>query len=121
MLWVLTSCCNICLRNFTWGGYSYVGNIESPALEDGQYVAGSEAVVILTTSTGIEIKRESTTTFPVAFNITGITGAEEGFIVIIYKVTIPGETTINENGEVVTSPETVEDRSIRRTVKFAKE
>ena len=101
--------------------YSFIGNIESPAAEDGQYVAGTEAVVILTTSAGVEIKRETTTTFPVSFNISGITGAEDGFIVIVYPVTIPGSTTINENGETVTTPETVEDRSIRRTVKFAKE
>ena len=101
--------------------YSFIGNIESPAAEDGQYVAGTEAVVILTTSTGVEIKRETTTTFPVSFNVSGITGAEDGFIVIVYPVTIPGSTTTNENGETVTTPETVEDRTIRRTVKFAKE
>ena len=101
--------------------YSFVGNIESPAAEDGQYVAGTPAVVILTTSAGIEIKRETTSTFPVSFNVSGITGAEDGFIVIVYPVTIPGGTTTNENGEVVAVPDTVEDRTIRRTVKFAKE
>lgn len=101
--------------------YSFIGNIESPAAEDAQYVAGTEAVVILTTSTGIEIKRETTSTFPVSFNVSGIKGAEDGFIVIVYPVTIPGSTTTNENGEVVVTPDTVEDRSIRRTVKFAKE
>ena len=101
--------------------YSFIGNIESPSAEDEQYVAGTEAVVILTTSAGVEIKRETTTTFPVSFNISGITGAEDGFIVIVYPVTIPGDTITNENGEIVTTPETVEDRSIRRTVKFAKE
>ena len=101
--------------------YSFIGNIESPAAEDGQYVAGTPAVVILTTSTGVEIKRETTSTFPVSFNVSGIKGAEDGYIVIVYPVTIPGSTTTNENGEVVTTPETVEDRSIRRTVKFAKE
>ena len=101
--------------------YSFIGNIESPAAEDAQYVAGTEAVVILTTSVGVEIKRETTTTFPVSFNVSGIKGAEDGFIVIVYPVTIPGSTTTNENGEVVVTPDTVEDRSIRRTVKFAKE
>ncbi len=101
--------------------YSFVGNIESPAAEDGQYVAGTPAVVILTTNAGIEIKRETTSTFPVSFNVSGITGAEDGFIVIVYPVTIPGGTTTNENGEVVPVPDTVEDRTIRRTVKFAKE
>ena len=101
--------------------YSFIGNIESPAAEDAQYVAGTEAVVILTTSEGIEIKRETTSTFPVSFNVSGIKGAEDGFIVIVYPVTIPGSTMTNENGETVVTPDTVEDRSIRRTVKFAKE
>lgn len=101
--------------------YSFIGNIESPAAEDAQYVAGTEAVVILTTAEGVEIKRETTSTFPVSFNVSGIKGAESGFIVIVYPVTIPGSTTTNENGENVVTPDTIEDRSIRRTVKFAKE
>ena len=101
--------------------YSFVGNIESPAAEDGQYAAGTDTIVILTTSAGIEIKRETTQTFPVSFNVSGITGAEDGFIYLIYNVTTPGSSTTNENGEVVTTPETVEERTIRRSVKFAKE
>ena len=101
--------------------YSFVGNIESPAAEDAQYVAGTSAIVILTTNTGIEIKRETTTTFPVAFNVSGITGAEDGLVYIIYNVTIPGSTSTNENGEVVTTPETIEERTVRRSVKFSKE
>lgn len=101
--------------------YSFIGNIESPAAEDAQYVAGTQTVVILTTSAGVELKRETTSTFPVPFNVSGIKGAEDGFIVIVYTVTIPGSTTTNENGETVVTPDTVEERTIRRTVKFAKE
>ena len=86
-----------------------------------QYVAGTSAIVILTTNTGVEIKRETTTTFPVAFNVSGIADAEEGLVYIIYNVTTPGSTSTNENGEVVTTPETVEERTVRRSVKFAKE
>ena len=101
--------------------YNFMGNIESPAAEDGQYVPGTDTIVILTTSAGVEIKRETTSTFPVSFNVSGITGAEDGFIYLIYNVTTPGSSTTNENGEVVTTPETVEERTIRRSVKFAKE
>ena len=101
--------------------YSFIGNIESPAAEDGQYAAGTDTIVILTTSAGVEIKRETTQTFPVSFNVSGITGAEDGFIYLIYNVTTPGSSTTNENGEVITTPETVEERTIRRSVKFAKE
>jgi len=101
--------------------YNFIGNIESPAAEDGQYVPGTDTIVILTTSAGVEIKRETTSTFPVSFNVSGITGAEDGFIYLIYNVTTPGSSTTNENGEVVVIPETVEERTIRRSVKFAKE
>ncbi len=101
--------------------YSFVGNIEGPGAEDAQYVAGTPAIVILTTNTGIELKRETTSTFPVSFNVSGITGAEDGLVYIIYNVTTPGTTSTNENGEVITTPETVEERQVRRSVKFAKE
>lgn len=101
--------------------YSFIGNIESPAAEDAQYAAGTDTVVILTTSAGVEIKRETTQTFPVSFNVSGITGAEDGFIYLIYNVVTPGSSTTNENGEVITTPETVEERTVRRSVKFAKE
>ncbi len=101
--------------------YSFVGNIESPVAEDDQYVAGSSATVVLTTSDGRELKREITTTFPVAFNISGISGAEDGTITIIYNVNIPGSTTTNEAGETVVVPEKNEERKVSRTVKFAKE
>ncbi len=101
--------------------YSFIGNIESPAAEDAQYVPGTDTIVILTTSAGAEIKRETTSTFPVSFNVSGITGAEDGFIYLIYNVTTPGSSTTNENGEVVTTPETIEERTIRRSVKFVKE
>ena len=101
--------------------YSFVGNIEGPGAEDAQYAAGTPAIVILTTNTGVELKRETTSTFPVAFNVSGITGAEDGLVYIIYNVTIPGSTSTNENGEVITTPETVEERQVRRSVKFAKE
>jgi len=101
--------------------YSFVGNIESPAAEDAQYVPGTDTIVILTTSAGVEIKRETTQNFPVSFNVSGITGAEDGFIYLIYNVVTPGSSSTNENGEVITTPETVEERTVRRSVKFAKE
>jgi len=101
--------------------YSFVGSIESPAAEDSQYVLGTNTTVILQTSAGIELKRETTTTFPLTFNVTGISDAEDGIITIVYTVTIPGSTTTNENGETVVTPEIIEERSVKRTVKFAKE
>lgn len=101
--------------------YSFIGNIESPAAEDDAYVAGSQATVILSTSAGVEIKRETTTTFPVSLNISGISGAEDGVIAIVYTVTIKGQTTTDADGNPVVAPDTQEERVVHRPVKFAKE
>ena len=97
--------------------YFYVGNIESPGSEDSEYAPGSEATVILSTLEGIELKRETVTSFPVSMNITGITGSGDGVITIIYNVTIPGQLT--EDG--VVSESTTEERTVRRSVKFQEE
>ena len=101
--------------------YYFMGNIESPVAEDDAYVEGSPATVILTTSQGAEIKRETTATFPVSFNISGIAGAQDGVISIVYNVTIPGQIITNEDGTQTQAPDTQEERVIHRPVKFAKE
>ena len=101
--------------------YFYVGNIESPGSEDSEYAPGSEATVILSTLEGIELKRETVTSFPVSMNITGITGSGDGVITIIYNVTIPGTTSTDGEGNIVTSEATTEERTVRRSVKFSEE
>jgi len=98
--------------------YFYVGNVESPGNEDEEYVPGSEATVILSTIDGLELKKETVTSFPVPLNITGITGSGEGVIEIQYKVSVPGTTVTDDNGnEIVTEP-VEEERSVKRAVKF---
>lgn len=98
--------------------YFYVGNVESPGNEDDEYIPGSEAVVILSTIDGLELKKETVTSFPVPLNITGITGSGDGVIEIQYKVSIPGTTVIDDSGnEIVTEP-VEEERSVKRAVKF---
>ncbi len=101
--------------------YSYIGNIESPTVEDGDYVSGTEATIILTTKEGVELKRETTSTFPVSMNISGIADSDSGVVSIIYKVTIPGTTTTDENGNMIDIPSTTEERTITRTVTFTQE
>ncbi|MBP9996164.1 MAG: Stk1 family PASTA domain-containing Ser/Thr kinase [Lachnospiraceae bacterium] len=101
--------------------YSYAGNIESPNVEDSSYVPGTEATVILTTSTGVELKRETTTSFPVAMNISGISDCDSGVVTIIYTIEIPGSTTTGDDGEVIDVPSVTEERNITRTVQFTKE
>lgn len=101
--------------------YSFVGNIAGPGEEDADYVAGTETTVILSTSAGVEIYRTSASAFPLALNITGIKGAEDGVITFVYAVTLPGSTTTNEAGKIITIPGGTEERTISRAVRFAKE
>ncbi len=101
--------------------YSYIGNIESPSVEDSEYVSGTDCTVILTTNAGVELKREITSNFPVSMNISGIADSDSGVVSIIYKVTIPGTTTTDENGNIIDIPSTTEERTITRTVSFTKE
>jgi len=98
--------------------YFYVGNVESPGNEDEEYVPGSEATVILSTIDGMELKRETVTTFPVPLNITGITGSADGVIEIKYKVSIPGTNVTDGDGTVTTTEPVEEERSVKRAVKF---
>ena len=101
--------------------YSYVGNVESPAVEDSDYKAGSSCTVILSTTTGVELKRENTTTFPVSMNITGIPDCETGTVTIIYTVSVPGQTTTGEDGQIIETPAEDVERTVVRTITFTKE
>lgn len=101
--------------------YSFVGNIAGPSEEDGDYVEGTEVTVILASSSGQEIYRTSTTTFPLSMNVTGISGSQEGLVTFHYAVDIPETTTTDEEGNLVTLPGGREERSISRAVKFTKE
>ncbi len=101
--------------------YSFVGSIAGPGEEDGSYVSGTQTTVILTTSAGIEVYRTTASAFPLSMNVTGIRGAQDGHITFVYTVNLPETTTTNEAGEVVTIPGGVEERTVTRAVKFAKE
>lgn len=101
--------------------YSYVGNVESPYAEDKDYQAGTTCTIIVTTLSGVELKRETTSMFPVSMNISGIPDSEMGTVSILYTVNIPGSTTTNAAGEVVNIPSVSEERTIVRTVTFTKE
>ncbi len=101
--------------------YSFVGSISGPGEEDASYVSGTQTTVILTTSAGIEVYRTTASAFPLSLNVTGIRGAQEGNITFVYTVNLPETTTTNEAGEVITIPGGVEERTVTRAVKFAKE
>ena len=101
--------------------YSYVGNVESPSKEDGDYQNGTPCTVIVSTLTGVELKRETTTTFPVSMNITGIPDADRGIVSLVYTVNIPGSTMTNEDGEIVEIPAISDERTISRDITFTQE
>lgn len=101
--------------------YSFIGSIAGPGEEDENYTSGTDTTVILTAANGVELYRTTTAAFPLSMNITGIKGVEDGTITFLYRVTIPGSSVTNEAGETVTTEATTEDRSIQRSVKFAKE
>ena len=62
-------------------GYSCSYNISAPA----DYLAGTEAIIVLLDSAGNELQRYSTTTFPYAMVKTGIVGSESGVVTVTYQ------------------------------------
>lgn len=101
--------------------YSFVGSIAGPGEEDGDYASGTEVTVVLAASDGREIYRTTTTAFPLAMNVAGITGADSGLVTFFYYVDVPATTTTDEEGNVITIPGGREERNLSRAVKFAKE
>ncbi len=64
-------------------GFSCSYNISAPA----DYLAGTEAIIVLLDAAGNELQRYSTTTFPYAMVKTGITGSESGVVTVTYQKT----------------------------------
>ena len=101
--------------------YSFVGNVSGPGEEDGDYMPQTEVTVILASSSGEEIYRTVTNSFPLPLNVSGIRGTEDGLLTFHYVVDVPSTTTTDEQGNIVTLPGGREERSISRAVKFTKE
>ena len=98
--------------------YMYVENIESPALEDPDYVEGTQCVIVLTTASGTEIYRTATTSFPLPVNLLNIS-EPSGTLTLIYTVATEATTSTDPaTGEVTTVPGTTEERTISRAVTF---
>lgn len=100
--------------------YKYEANIESPALEDPSYVAGTSCVLYITTASGKEVHRTETGAFPYAVNVQGLTDAQ-GIITFEYDVQQPATTTTDENGETVTIPGAIERKMTQRVIQFTPE
>lgn len=101
--------------------YSFNASIESPILEDPQYRAGTSTRVQIMTAEGVSLADTTTTSFPMAVSYNGITGSGTGVITFTYQVTTDASVTQDDNGDMVTTPGTTEERVITRAVAFTPE
>lgn len=101
--------------------YSFNASIDSPALEDPQYKAGTNTRVVIATTEGVVLTDTTTTSFPMAVNYNGITGAGTGLIAFHYTVTTDAGVTQNEDGEMVSTLGGTEERTVTRPVTFTPE
>ena len=93
----------------------FAENIESPALEDPQYVEGTPCVLVVTTASGKELSRLSVASFPTPLNLFDIKDESTGVLTIIYNVTLESVTTTDPaTGETKVVPGGVEERTIQR-------
>jgi len=95
-------------------GTSYACNINVPAPAD--YQGGNATVVLSAADTGAILFNTTTSTFPVAINISGITTTDTGIVTISYSVPVNPPQT-DENGQTITSKVVAAEE----TVQFTKE
>lgn len=95
-------------------GATYACNINVAAPAD--YQGGNATVVLSAADTGTILFNTTTSTFPVAINISGITTSDTGIVTITYSVPVnPPET--DANGQTITSKVV----SSEQPVQFTKE
>ncbi|MDD2972828.1 MAG: Stk1 family PASTA domain-containing Ser/Thr kinase [Lachnospiraceae bacterium] len=95
-------------------GATYACNINVPAPAD--YQGGNATVVLSAADTGAILFNTTTSIFPVAINISGITTTDTGIVTISYSVPVNPPQT-DENGQTVTSKVVAAEE----TVPFTKE
>jgi serine/threonine-protein kinase len=101
--------------------YKYEEDITAPTVSEApDYVTGTKVRIQLVTDNGVSLKDTTVTAFPEPARFYGITSGS-GVIIFTYQVTIPGNTTTGDNGQVITTPSTTEERSFTRNVEFTRE
>ena len=103
--------------------YTYKCNmsVEAPTLEEApEYIVGTEVGIKLVTDSGQVLLETRTTTFPQAVNSYGINCAG-GTLTLTYQVISVGTVTIDSEGNEITTPGSIEEKTITRRVEFVRE
>ena len=103
--------------------YTYKCNIsvEAPSLEEApEYIVGTEVAIKLVTDSGQVLLETKTTTFPQAINSYGINSAG-GTLTLTYQVISLGTVTVDEQGNEIANPGSVEEKTVTRRVEFTRE
>ncbi len=101
--------------------YRYVADIESPALEDQEYVSGTPVTLHFVTSDMSYDREWTVSSFPDRANFTGLT-QPTGTLTLTYTVATAQTSTIDpETGEERITPASTETREQRRSLTFTPE
>jgi serine/threonine-protein kinase len=101
--------------------YKYEEDITAPTVAEApDYVTGTKVHIQLVTDDGVVLKDTTVSAFPEPARFYGITSGS-GVITFTYQVTIPGNTTTGDDGQIVTTPSATEERKFTRTVEFTRE
>ncbi|MDR0963801.1 MAG: protein kinase, partial [Clostridium sp.] len=101
--------------------FRYEGAIEAPTMgEAPDYVSGTPVGVKFIADDGTVLKDATISLFPEPFYIYGM-NASGGTITLVYQATLPATSIVNNEGELVTVPGEVVDKTIQRRVEFTPE
>lgn len=102
--------------------YRFSDSITQPSQEeDPNYKSGTMVTVTLMADDGTQLMSTQTASFPVAQqNITGIK-IDTGYILLQYQNVTDATSVTDENGNMTTIEGTVENKEIRRAVRFIQE
>lgn len=101
--------------------YKLNASIAAPTTEEAKdYVPGTNVKVTIETDAGKQVLSTTTSVFPMAANVSGITSSS-GKIIFTYTVTKEASTTTNDAGETITIPGSTEEKTFTRPIEFVKE
>lgn len=99
--------------------YKYSGAITAPT-EDPDYVNGMSVNVTVTSDDGKQLLSTTTTSFPLDFNVSGVT-SPTGKVTFFFTVSKEASTYTDETGATVTEEADTYDKSVERQITFEAE